>query len=608
MSNSLFCAIGFNNKKKIILLQLHLLFSKKRVYFYDSCFFKRGLIWEWLVEKGKISFRDNGVAQVKGLYYRISKRTLELTELFFERFIRDSYLFRYAAKLRKTNKYECYLKKCLSYDILDTLSGLCLVKEFSKDKKIIVIDNPVNRQTVNGFLENNRVNVEVHWLNFGIFFWLEFILYYLTILKTILSNGIIFKSRRHIKLYKEATWGCVRPTLRDDVLIDDNNFKREDIVFYSRHNEDARNTALAQLKSAGYAAVDLRKCKLNVKDYLFLFIRTFLIQPFGFFWAAYINKMRYQSDYILKYYLESLPHFLFLTNYDARCHISTSDHGEVAETIIMNMFGCKNVLYIWSDKTPYKDVFNAFTAHNLYYSWGPIHYEFQREFYYYDKVETVGCIFLKVFFDTIEKNENKRESKRKTILICDNSFGNNIGVFSENLYLDYLDLAIELLNKISDTDLIFKSKNWQSNILDSFLSNGNKKKYLEKISFLNSSGRFAYYDISFQIEPFIALSDMVITMGMTSPSMIALILGKEAVYYDMTGNDQHPMTRYKNKVVFDDKEMLIGHIKGVLDKKESVFKYIDDKLLNSYDPYRDSGALNRLIKAIYRETLVPVVN
>lgn len=600
MTDKPFCAVGFNNKKKIYYLQLFLLFTNRKVYFFNTIFFKRNLILGWFIKNKRIIFRDNGIGEIKGLYYEVSRKALELTQDFFDKFISETYLLSFMNKLLKTNKYECYLKKSVSYDIFENLAGLYLLKEYSLDRRIILIDTPITRFSVDDFLKDNKINLEIHWISFNKFFWIELFLYYLIVIKTVIRNGIVFKLRKKIKLYKEAVHGSSRPIFRDDCLIDNNYFKKEDIIFYSRYKEHDRDIALCQVKSAGYATVDLKRCKLNVKNYFLLFIRFYLIIPFRVFFVAYYEKARYQEDFILKFYLESLHHFLFLTNYDVKCHISSCDSGEVAETIIMNIFGCKNILYHWSDKTPYKCVLSAFSAHNVCYLWGPIHYEFMKEYYYYDKTLMVGCIFLKPYFDYLEKlGKSHRNSNKIKILICDNSFENS-GAFSENFYLDFLDLAIKLLNDIPDADLIFRPKN-NINDLNSFTCE-NRKIYFKKTNFLNSSGRFICCDMSFQIGSLIALTDIVITMGLTSPTTIALVLHKEAVYYDRTGNNQHPMTKYKNSVVFDDKDRLIEHIKRILEKKKSVFDNIDTELLNSYDPFRDSKALDRLIEAVYKDT------
>ena len=549
----------------------------------------------------KISFKKNGLGEIKGLYYEVSKTSLKLSELFFERHISGSYLSRYMCKVFKSTKYECYVKKHLAYDFFETLAGLHLVKEFSEDKRIIMNDTLINRFALNEFSKNNKTNFNIFWLGSSWLFWPELFLYYLIIMKNFFGAGISFKNRRNVKLYKEAAWGCNKPVLRDDFLIDNINFTKNDIIFYFRYRTEEGRIAEEQLRDSGYTVINLNKCSFNVKKHFLSFIKIFIFQPFYVFSIMFFNKTAYLSDFALKFYLESLAHFKFLANYNAKCHLSVADHGEVAETMIMNMFGCKNILCNWSDKTPFKDVLNSFTAHNVFYSWGPIHYEFLQEYYYYNKVVMVGNFLLKAYFDSLANSKEKHLQAKKTILLCDTSFSNAI-MHSEKFYIDYLDLAIEMLNGIDDADFIFKSKYHNSYILDNFSDKNIKNKYLENMKLLNKNKRFFYYDSSFQLEPFIAGSDIVITMGMTSPSTIALTLHKEAVFYDITGNNQHPMTKYLNSVVFSDKKLLIEYIKEVLNNKKSVFDLIDIDLLNSYDSYKDSKALERLVRAVYNET------
>jgi polysaccharide biosynthesis PFTS motif protein len=273
---------------------------------------------------------------------------------------------------------------------------------------------------------------------------------------------------------------------------------------------------------------------------------------------------------------------------------------------MMNRFGCKNVIYHWSDMTFAKAVTHAYTAHNVFYTWGPIHHEFEKGYHFYDKVEVVGCIFLKTYFDTLERDRKigqHREAKR--ILICDDSFGNAI-YQSEDVYLDGLDLVIEMRREIPDAEFIFKAKNTREGILDSFTDEKRRNLYLEKMMILNGDDQFTYHESTVQLETLIPLSDIVVNIGMSSPALIALIVGKEAVYYDQTGNEIHPLSQYKDKLFFDDKRMLIEHVKDVLNNRKSVFDDIDPDLLKKYEPFRDSKALERLIQAISEEMSTPL--
>jgi polysaccharide biosynthesis PFTS motif protein len=159
-----------------------------------------------------------------------------------------------------------------------------------------------------------------------------------------------------------------------------------------------------------------------------------------------------------------------------------------------------------------------------------------------------------------------------------------------------------MFNELNDCNFIFKSKHNKLNITNYFTDEKKRNTYLEMMKYLDNESRFTYYDNNTQLESLIANADLIISMGMNSPTTIALILRKEAAYYDTTGNSMHPFTQYKNKVLFDDKRLLIDHIKDILENRKSVFDYIDPDLLNQYEPFRDSNALERLIQAISKET------
>lgn len=607
MKGNSFCAIGFNSRLKIMVLQLYLIFSKKKIYIYKSLFSSEKSLSGWFIKKRKITIENRGVGEIKGVYYEINSTALDYAELYYTRHLENLYFLKFLNKLMRTDKFSCYIKKGLTYYFFDVLNSLYLMKEFSKGKKIIIIDSPPNRFILDRFCDEHKVAFELHWLKLCFLYSLILPVFLIFILMKLFKNGFAYRNRVSVKLYKYAGWGLSRPMLRDDYLIDNINFKKDDIVFYVNADDEASKNAGVQLEKEGYSLVDLNKCKLNVKSGGLLFINIFLVQPLLLLAILFAEKTWFLIEDMLIFYKLSVPHFLFLSNFDTKCHISSSDHGEIAETIVMNRFGCKNMLYHWSDMTVSRAVMHAFTGHNVYYSWGPIHHDFQKDTYFHDKVDIVGCIFLRTYFDAVEKCKNNCGNNNiiKRIIICDSSFANYIH-FTEEFYLDYLDLVIAMCDELNDVEFIFKSKNTSADILGGFTSEERKKAYSEKINTLMKNCRFKYYDNNFQFETLIVSADLVVNMGMNSPATIALILGKEAVYYDTTGNHLHPFTKYKNQIVFDDKRTLIDHVKSVLNHKKSAFDYIDPDLVNQYEPYKDSRALDRLIHSIYMETNTPL--
>lgn len=603
-----FCAIGFNSGIKLLFLQLYIFISSKNVHLFKSQLNQKLKINSRFIANGKIKIEDMGIGYIEGIYYKINVDALEFAELYYSQNFKNSRFISFANKTMRTDKFNCFVKKALCYYFFNVLNDLYINKEFFNNNRILLLNTPLNKYILKKFEIENSVKLEMHWVPMFLINWAMPLILMVYIIRQLCLNGFTFSEKLNTKMYRYAIWGSILPITRDDFLIDDITFHKDDILFYTNPDDEASKDAGAQLEKKGYKVIDFNKNKLNIKHGFLSFIFLFICHPLFISLMIFIEKKGYLIEDIIKFYRLIFNHFLFLTNYNVKCHISNSDHEEIAETMLLNKFCCKNLLYHWSDMTVTKAVNHAYTVHNVYYTWGPIHHDFQDEYYYHNKVEVVGCIFLKAYYDAlVALKRDDKDNAEKKILICDSSFSNTLHL-TEDVYLDYLDLIINMMKELHECKIIFKSKSDYRLIPDRFSTEGKKKKYLEMIDELLKNNRFEYFDYNIQLESLIAVSDIIVNMSMNSPATIALILGKEAVYYDITGNTLHPFTRYKNQFVFDDQRMLIDYVKAVLKKEKSAFDYIDQKLLIQYEPYGDTHALDRLIKSINNEIVTPISN
>jgi hypothetical protein len=468
---------------------------------------------------------------------------------------------------------------------------------------ILLLDTPDNRFITEWFQNKEKTVLNLRWLSPLPVLLCQIMAYYAFVLKSLVTRGVTIKKFESAKLYKEAVWGISRPTMRDDAVVDGMNFRKEDVFFYSRYYDEARQRSSREIIKAGYRLVDINKCPVNIAFRTIDFIRIFFVQPFILFLSSIVRKDERFIEHT-RFYRDIFSHYAFLSTHDVKCHIASIDYDEVAETIIMNWFGTKNVLYQWSDWTSGRDVFNSFTAFNNYYVWGFIHGRAQESNCFCDKEEEVGCIFLKTYFDSLRKRCSRGSaSVVKNILLCDSGFSNAI-FGTESAYLDFLDLAINLLEECKDTKVVFKLKLPLRDVEIRFIDEENRLLYKRKVERLVADSRFTFVDpYQSQSEPLMAEADIVITMGIGSSSSIALMGRKEAIYYDKAGNSKHPMCLYKNKVVFTDSGRLIDFVKDVLGGRESVFSYIDGDVLKRYDPFGDGMALERLTASLAKECL-----
>ncbi|UCD54840.1 MAG: hypothetical protein JSV93_04800, partial [Candidatus Omnitrophota bacterium] len=293
--------------------------------------------------------------------------------------------------------------------------------------------------------------------------------------------------------------------------------------------------------------------------------------------------------------------------YNIKCYISIKDWGDVEGTIILNKYGAQSVVFHWSDLTFYKVYTHAFIAHNVCYAWGDIHHVRYLDTYFVNKKINIGCIYKKAFNEKID-DENDIISRipglkkgSKIVTFCDTSFNDNLE-YNECYFLEYIGMIKKYCEENKDINVLLKPKTAES--YESRLSRANRDRFKGLWDELIRCDNFIYLDVSrWDIEEIIAISDVCVSMGMNSPSTIALICGKEGLYFDNTGNIYHPFAmKYRGKIVFDDKDFLFKQIDEILNGKFKCRDIISEKEIRAYDAFSDDGALERLKENLYELT------
>jgi hypothetical protein len=293
-----------------------------------------------------------------------------------------------------------------------------------------------------------------------------------------------------------------------------------------------------------------------------------------------------------------------LSHYQIGLEISIEETNiyHIPETIIMNNYGTKSVIYHWSDLTCYDGVGHHYQAFNIYLLWGKIHLVGKR--HYVDNIIETGC-WIKQNFTEFTKNKKHIYEKLglpiynyKVIAFFDESFDPDMH-FTEEVLLDFWQMMLELVSKNPNVIGILKPKMGDENKL-SIMSEKGKETFKNIKQRCLETKRIFFIEDPRQVVPteIFAISDINITMGMGSPSNIALLCGKTGLYYETTGNDQHPFTeKYKNKLVFDNKPDLFSAVNKILDGVYNPLIEIEE-LLKEYDSFRDEKGLVRFREAL----------
>lgn len=547
----------------------------------------------------------------KGLWYEVNKEAIDLTKKFYEQEIRNkSKVVDYYNRVLNTDKFEAYIKKNVSCKIFSLLRSLHLVRLSSAGQdKILMIKDPISKFVIK-YMENKyEVEYRIRWISsvenlFSLF------VYYGWVFMEFIRRGVVFnKDKKNYKMSKEAVWGFHRPVLRDDMAIDNERFKVNDMLMLDFGIKDSqRCRALKESKKKGFDVTYISKLKINVNGNIFKILFFYFFVPIKIYVQLLFQRQLYLFHYIFLFHRKSFPIEVLMNLHQIGCHISSKDWGDVVETVIFNKYGTKNILCQWSDLTFYKAYNHAFIAHDVYFMWGDMHHSFHSDNHFGVKKINIGCIYKKGHKMAVSNKKNILRDelgfgeKKKTVAFFDTSFNDSIS-FTNSFFLECLEIIKEFCEANKDINVVLKPKNESNHVsvmlrddLDQY-----KKTWEQIVSFDN----FTCLDpLKWNVEDVIAMSDVCVTMGMTTPSTVALICRENALYFDNTGNCYHPfIKKYKNVIAFDNKVSLFRQIDNILNERFTCKDIISEREIREYDAFSDSDALERFRNNMYELTV-----
>lgn len=546
-----------------------------------------------------------------GLWYEMHKETIDLTTSFYNEEIKKIInLVSYYNNILNTNKMEAYFKKETSRQIFALLRDLHFIRLSDLRNNVILLNRNSLNEYVVVYLENRYgARYQIKWIPP---MWIPFSLstYYGWLFKEFIGRGLVFnKKRKNYKISEEAAKGFDQKTLRNDMLIDNNRFKSKDILilqFYIDKNLQ-RNRAFSKAKERGFDTVSLPRLKINVNENIFNILFFYFLVPLYAYLKLLLKGQSQFFYYIFLFHKRCFPAELLMNLYRIKCHISTKDWGDVEETIILNKYGAENVILHWSDLTIFKPYSLAFNAHNTFFGWGDIHYDYHRPHHFIDKKVNIGCIYKREYNNAVcnkQKLLNQVPTLKrgnKTVVFFDNNVTSD-GRLPVYRFLKFLEILQEFCEKNKQVNVLLKPKDEEETILKNMQDSLNQYKMIRKG--ISSCDNFNYlYPLNWSIEEAIAISDVCVSIGMSSPSTIALICGRNALYFEDAGNIHHPFAKkYKDVIVFEDKELLFQQIGNILNERFNCRDVISEREVREYDAFDDDDALERLKDNLFELT------
>lgn len=580
-------------------IRLALLDSVSKEQLLDACRF-----WPFL----KMYFLKNTVAldcplkNNTGEWYDLSQRAITLTESFFNQNA-ATVLGRSCAFYNhtlKTKKFEAYVKKKIANHFFELLKFFYLVNRYGLKHKVILLPrNALNIFVADQAEKTFNATYDIQFINdnfdFGI---CSFIFYYLAIFSRFLRQGFVFNRRKvKYKISQQGNWGFSRRVLRDDILVDSQSIKKNDVLLFEITRSVRSEDIIARAKDEGFAMVTLSALKINVSPQFFREFGFYFFTPLWAIPLSFLKGYKFFGDWLLSFHRQAFFWEVLLWLYQFDFYMSRVDYDDVIPTIIMNKHAAKVAFFHWSDLAIYDIYSHAFCAHDIFFSWGRTHERQTRGAYINQKIQ-VGCI-LKKEINKISMQKNQiyasypqLPSSKKVVLFCDTSFGNF--EYTEDFFVEFIELINDFCSREKDVTVVLKSKNEESVVLQGLRKN--RVRYQSLWRELFAAGNFVHFSPSdCGIEEMIAIADVCVSMSMNTTSTIALICGKEGLYYDLTNNREHPFAqKYRDSIVFSDREKLFRQIHNVLDGKFSCHEVIMEKELREFDAFEDDKALDRV--------------
>jgi len=583
-------------------------------------YFKKGS----LLKLGIFSFLTNryikkyepvkGISTEKGLYLKIHKICYQLTESYFEQNnFSNNIVNRLCKKKFRTDKFDNYFKLCIADEIIDflTCAWLFYINE-DTENHIIVKKNNLLLFVVK-YLKEREMVVNISWLKtknklYNVLS--TMILYYLRLIFFVCKRGFCLnREKKRYLISKEAAQGvCGEIKFNsDDFFIDDNYIKKNKVIFYYTGTQHkSRKKAYRQIKDKGYSCVDITKLKFDIKS-LGLLLEYYIFYPLHVFFCVIIFNNDFLVSSFVYFIIQAIQLEPFLSLYSIKANITINDAGsfQVIETIIFNKYGTHNILYHWSDLATYMNVLHQYKAVNTYLIWGDNTLRHCGNNFEVDEIIKIGFQGRSFYSKAVEDKDiiksrlKRNNSKYPIVSFFDTSFDKNF-IYSEESIIDFLKL-IENFSKKQKSNILLKTKYIHD--YEDVLNEDIKRlfKSFSKIENINILDNYQW-----DVLEVIAISDVCVSLGMSSPSTIAIILNKPALYYNNVDNSPHPFyNKYKNKVVFEDEEKLFSKIDDLTKNKYLFKELISKDDIKLYDEFQDGHEFERFCKTIHQKCLEP---
>lgn len=557
----------------------------------------------------------------EGILYRIYKDTLDCNEyIVSEMRLEHSNFVKVYNKKFQTDKIEPFVLKWTIEYVYDMLVGLYKVYFDNARKKTLYLhDNELNRYIYEWWKKGNPNSITIKWLSKGRIVSAIQAAIYIQVLfiSALFSHGICFHSRkRAFKVMKVAVWGLKRSVFRDDFIVDGDRFKEEDLLLYANTKVDpSQSPAFQEAVDSQYQSVNIKKLKIPLLNISHRLIPYHLLFPLIFILRNFFSERNYlNSNWLIAFHRHAIEYEVLLSHYKVGVELSIAETSikHIPETVILNNHGAKSVIWHWSDATVDHWIPRTqYMAFDTFLVWGTIHYNYMLKHSWVNRVIETGLIFNHNLDDLAKDRKRICEAigigiadGTRIVTFCDESFGTDKNVATEKNAIEFWKMMADLISTRPDVVAVLKPK-WAAMIdrYERMAKESDSDFHIYRDRCIQSGRVFIVKNpMEIDLMDTIAISDIVVNMGMSSPATIAILCGRIGLYLNITSNVEHPFAKdYKDIITFDNYKDLLMEIDNIFDNGHNPVSLIEPDLLKEYDRFRDSKGLDRFRMAVYNE-------
>jgi len=386
-----------------------------------------------------------------------------------------------------------------------------------------------------------------------------------SIIKMLLVKPVFVEKQKGLVL-KKLAWGFGGKGLKDDLLVDDININKKDMIYYYESSTVKKNEKpLADYaRKNDYKVIGIDK-SFNVNECYYKSIRN------NFFFAIILLIFSLiHSPFLLfgmkKFNSKAFQVFKLFSFVDVKYFWSIGNWHDIIETVVANNQQVRAFMYSWSDYAQsYLYPFN-YTVQDDVFMWGPIEEKYTIHKSLHDNMFAIGCLFSNSYIEDNKEiifNDLGLSSIKKTIVFYDSPVSNEMR-FPQSLFDEFRNIILLVEQKYPNIQVILKPKR----VTEEY------KDFFSKTTVKLCDSRDVY------LGDIINISTLNVGMGIVAPVTVSLIMNIPGIFYDTAGNYDTPFAKYEGDIVFRERNSLLKKIDQVL---EGNVNSINIKEINDYN-------------------------